>query len=63
MKASPDKCHLLYSTDEKVSLNISNEKIRNSKSLELLGVNIDYRLTFHTHINEIVKKVRTLCPE
>lgn len=53
MKANLDKFHVMCSIDEKVSLNISNEKIRNNKCLKLLSVNIEYRLTFDTHMNEI----------
>lgn len=55
MKANLDKFHVMCSIDEKVSLNISNEKIRNNKCLKLLSVNIEYRLTFDTHMNEIRK--------
>ena len=29
MKANPDKCHFLYSTNSEVSLNIENQKIKN----------------------------------
>ena len=53
LKANLDNCHLLCSADVKVSLNISNEKIRSLKCMKLLGVNIDYGLTFDTHINEV----------
>lgn len=56
MKSNLDKCYLMCSTDEEVSLDISDEKIRNNKYLKLLGINIDYRLTFHIHINEIREK-------
>ena len=56
MKTNPDKSHLLGSTDEKVSLNISNKKKRNNKCLTLLGVNTNYILTFHTYIDEICKQ-------
>ena len=50
MKVDPDKCHLLFSTDEQT------KKIRNSKCQKLIGLNIDCRVAFHADLNEIYRK-------
>ena len=45
MIANADKCHLLTSTSEKVSVKIENEIIKNSLQEKLLGTVIYNRLT------------------
>ena len=47
MKANPDKCHFLCSTDENVNIIFENQKICNSPC---------EKLTFDAHINDICKK-------
>ena len=39
MKANPDKCHFLYSSNREVSLTIENQNIKNSKFKKLLVLN------------------------
>ena len=56
MKANPDKCHYICSTNDTVNLIVENQIIDNSKSKKLLGVNFDYKLTFNAHIDDICKK-------
>ena len=56
MKANPDKCHLICSSNDPVFINISDEQIYNSKCRKLLGVNFDQNLSFNQHMNEICKK-------
>ena len=56
MKANPDKCHFICSTDDKVNITIENQKIYNSPCEKLLGVRFDSKLTFDTHIKDICKK-------
>ena len=53
MKANPDKCNFICSTDDKV---VENQKISNRPYEKLLGVRFDSKLTFDTHINDICKK-------
>ena len=53
MKSNPEKCHLLVKSDEPVSVNICGSYINNSSSQKLLGVTIDSRLTFESHINQL----------
>ena len=56
MVANADKCHLLTSTSEEVSVKIENEIIKNSLQEKLLGIVIDNRLTLEPHIENICKK-------
>ena len=56
MKANPDRCHFICSTDDKVNITVENQKICNSPCEKLLGVRFDSKLTFDAHINEICKK-------
>ena len=56
MKANPDKCHFICSSNSELSLTVENEQIKNSKCQKLLGVKIDSKLTFNTHINDICRK-------
>ena len=45
MKANKDKCHLVISHNEKVSMNIEN-----TSSEKLLGITIDSKLNFKEHL-------------
>ena len=57
LKPNPDKWHLLLS-DVEIDLNIkvNNERITNSSSENILGVNFDNKLNFNTHITKLCKK-------
>ena len=59
LKMNEDKCHLLITNQEEkcVSAIIGKETIENSKSVKLLGVTIDNKLSFDTHVFTICKKV------
>ena len=56
MKSDPDKCNFICSTSKKVSLIAENKEINNSTHERLLGVKIDSKLSFNTHIDDICKK-------
>ena len=56
MVASADKCHLITSTSEEMSVRIENEIIKNSLQEKLFGIEIDHRLTFEPHVENFVKK-------
>ena len=56
MKANPDKCHFICSTDDKVNIIAANQKIYNNPCDKLLSVRFDSKLTFDGHINDIYKK-------
>ena len=45
MKANPDKCYFICSTDDKVNITIENQKICNSPCEKLLSVRFDSKLT------------------
>ena len=51
MKKNSDKCHLtLSSNDENKKIELKGEIINNTQVQKLLGVHIDYKLKFDTHI-------------
>ena len=52
MKANPDKCHFICSTEDKVNLIVDNQNICNSPCKKLLGVRFASKLTFDAHIND-----------
>ena len=56
MVVNADKCHLLTSTSEEVSIKIENEIVKNSSQEKLLGIGIDNRLTFEPHMEILCKK-------
>ena len=56
MKSNADKCHLLVSSNEKVTIKIGSHEIANTKREKLLGVHLDSGLSFDYHISEICKK-------
>ena len=56
MNSNPDKCNLIYSTIKKVRLIAENKEINNSTHEKLLGVTIDSKLSFNTHVDHICKK-------
>ena len=60
--ADADKCHLLTSTSEEVSVKIKNEIIKNYLQEKLLGIVIDNSLTFEPHVENIRKKSSTETP-
>ena len=62
MKSIADKCHLLVSPNEKVTIKIASHKIANTKREKLLGVHLDSGLSFDYHLSDICKKAsRKIC--
>ena len=57
LKANADRCHLILSTDEPFSINIDHEIIKNSNNKKLLGINLNNRLGFDTHVANICNRV------
>ena len=49
MKANKDKCHLLLSNKEIVTMEIGETEIRSSNCEKLLGIKINDKLTFSEH--------------
>ena len=58
MKANKDKCHLVISNNETVSMKIDNIELENTSSEKLLGIIIDSKLNFQEHLEGIIKKAR-----
>ena len=56
MKVDKDKCHLIVSSNEHVSMKLDNIEIENSNCERLLGVKIDSKLNFKEHLDGIIKK-------
>ena len=57
MKANQDKCHLIVSKNENVSIHIGPFEIKNTSREKLLGIKVDSRLNFNEHLDGIIKKV------
>ena len=60
MKATPDKCHFLCNSNSEVSLTIETLKIKNSKFEKLLGIKLDSKLNFNSHMTFVKKQDRNL---
>ena len=56
MKANKDKCHLVISNNEKVSVKIDKIELESTSSEKLLGIITDSKLNFKEHLEEIIKK-------
>ena len=59
MKENYDKCHVMFSQQDSVRVNIGAAQIENNKCQKFLGINIDSKLTFEDDINRICKKAST----
>ena len=56
MKGNKDKCHLVVSNNDKVSMKIDDIESENTSSEKLFGITIDSKLNFEEHIQGIIKK-------
>ena len=56
MKPNDDKCHLIVSNEDNVSVTLGNETIEATNSVELLGIKIDSNLNFNEHVTNLCKK-------
>ena len=57
MKTNPDKCHFFCCSNSEISLTIENQKLKNSKFEKMLGIKLDSKLNFNSHIHDICQKV------
>ena len=58
LKGNASKCHLLISSGEKVHVNIGISQIKISGCERVLGTDVDCKLSFENHINQLYSKVR-----
>ena len=56
-KSNPDKCHLLISSNEYITVHVGEYEIENSKCKKLLGVKLEWKLNFDDHISDVCKKL------
>ena len=56
MKANQDKCHLIMSKNENVSMYNAPFEIKNTNCEKVLGIKADRRLNFCEHFDDIIKK-------
>ena len=58
MKLNKDKCHFLMAGHkyEQIWINVGENKIWESKSEKLLGIEVDSKLKFDIHIENVLKR-------
>ena len=56
MKGNTDKCHLIVSTDEPIEIRVGASLIKSSTCEKLLGIKIDNKLNFDTHVKGLCTK-------
>ena len=56
MKANHDKCHLLVSGKNDVTMNASGFKIKSTEWEKLLGIKVDCGLKFKNYLDGAIKK-------
>ena len=56
MKANVEKAYLITSKSKDIVVNIGNNAIKHIKRGKLIGVKIDHKLTFNSHLDKICKK-------
>ena len=56
LKGNTDKCHLIFSTDDPIEISVGVSLIKSSTRERSLGVIIDNKLNFDTHVYGLSKK-------
>ena len=56
MKANPNKCHFLVTTNALISVNINGFQITNSTDEKLLRIKYDSLLSFENRVSSLCKK-------
>ena len=55
IKPNDDKCHLIVTNQDRVSVTLKYETIEAMDSVDLLGITIDSNLNFNEHITNLCK--------
>ena len=55
-KGKTDKCHLIIIKNNAQEVQVGESLIKRNNCEKLLGINIDYKLTFDNHVNNLSKK-------
>ena len=58
MKGNTGKCHLIVSTDEPIEIRVGESLVKSSTCEKFLGIKIDNKLHFHTHVKGLCKKAK-----
>ena len=58
MKEHTEKCHLIVSTNEPIEIRVGESLIKSSIYEKLLGVKIDSKVNFDTHVKGLCKKAK-----
>ena len=53
IKANPEKCHVILTSNTQMEIRFDNTSITSSLSEKLLGITLDSELNFEEHINKI----------
>ena len=65
MKANPEKCHVILSSNTQREIHFANTSIASSPSEKLLGITLESELKFEEHVikvcNIVNKKLNALC--
>ena len=56
VKSNDDKCHLFVPNEGNVVINIANETIESTNSIDLLAIKIDSKLNFNEQVSILCKK-------
>ena len=54
MKSNDDKCHLIVTNKNDVSINLEYDTIESSNSVKLLGIFVDKQLNFNEHVSKLI---------
>ena len=57
LKINSVKSHAMLTTDNKLKINVKGSPISNGKLVKLLGVIVDNKFSFESHLNLVCKKV------